>query len=393
MNRRGNPQLAIILPTFRWNAVARDALRQAAATGSDDIVVHIGDNSTNPEKHDFLKGLAEKSTNVRVTCHAANLGTDGNWFYLFNAQTEPFYCMAADDDTFTPSYFRSGLNLIRDDPDCSVASGLHVSVAQGGTEDKRPILYTPDERLEADPLDRIQNYSNSNSICYGISRRASIADFVTYSERNPLGCPFNDYMLAFHLLSVGKYRLDRLGYIYAYDHGNWQDNDAFIKSNSRWYKGYNLPESFGYLTRLHWAVAAVHFFSSTFRSPGLSDDRADAIVAYLFGRQRTEFRSDYKRYKSQIDLLFMSHREAGAALSRLMNARYEDVTAIFDDFARVTAIFSKEVSILYRRFQSSTLRPQSHRLDLLRSQNTNAGGRFRVLTQDLVRQVFGARTR
>ena len=373
MPQHPGPQLAIVIPTYRWNDLARETLTQAAAIGSDDIVVHIGDNSADPEKHAFLAALAARSTNVAVTCHPSNLGADPNWLFLIKAQTTPYICMAADDDSFTGAYYRSALAMLRGDPTCATAAGLHISVAQsgestkGGEGDKgggRPVLGTPVERLEADPLERIRNYRGENTICYAVSRRTVIAGFARLVESNPLPCPFYDYMLAFHLLSTGTYRLDRNGFVYLYDHTNWQRNDAFIESNKRWYKGYTLPESFGYLTRLHWAVVAAHFFSSTYRSPDLSAEHADAIVAYLFQRQRTEFIGDYHLYRSTIEALFAGQPEAAAALDRLMTRSYKRLTPIFDDFARVVAVFAPETAARYRAFQAETLLPRADAIRL-----------------------------
>ena len=356
MTDQTGPQLAIILPTYRWNGLARDTLTQAAAIAGPDIRVHIGDNSANPEKHAFLAELAARSTNVVVTCHPTNLGADANWLHLVKAQTATYLCMAADDDAFTGSYYRAAVAVLRDDPRCSTAGGLYISVAHVQNR-KVPIVSTPVERLETDPLDRIRNYRGENTICYAISKRTVIREFAQLVEHNPLPCPFYDYMLAFHLLSMGTYRLDRRGYAYLYDHSSWQLNDAFIESNKRWYKGYGLPEAFGYLTRLHWAVVAAHFFSSTFRSPDLAAERAEAIGAYLFERQRRDFSRDFYRYKSEIEPLFARDGEALAAFRRLMTLGYDRIEPIFDDFAVVAAMFSPDVASHHRAFQTATLRP------------------------------------
>ncbi len=350
------PQLALIIPTYRWNRLAKDTLTQAATISDADILVHIGDNSANAEKHAFLEQLAERSANVVVTCHPTNLGADPNWLFLIEAQTAPYICMAADDDSFAAGYFRSAIEILREDPLCATASGLHVSVAQSATK-KVPVISTPAERREADPLGRIRRYRGENSICYAVSRRTVVQEFATFVERNPLPCPFYDYMLAFHLLSVGTYRLDHRGFAYIYDHSNWQLNDAFIASNKRWYKNYGLPDGFGYLTRLHWAVVAVHFFSSTFRSPALSNESADAIVGYLFDRQRREFARDFYRYKPAIDSLLVHHDEAAAACRRLMTRSYDRIASIFDDFAIVADVFAPDVARSYRSFQTATLQP------------------------------------
>ncbi len=361
------PRLALIIPTYRWNALARDILTQAAAIGSDDIRVHIGDNSADGDKHAFLAQLAARSTNVAVTCHPRNLGADPNWLFLVKAQTAPYICMAADDDFFGAPYFRAALAILDDDPGCATASGLHVSIAHATkVAGKAAALYTPAERREADPLERIRRYNGENSICYAVSKRAMVRGFAGFVEANPLPCPFYDYMLAFHLLSTGTYRLDRGGFAYVYDHSNWRLNDSFISSNMRWYKGYGLPEAFGYLTRLHWAVVAVHFFSSTFRAPDLAAARAEAIVSYLFDRQRREFAHDFYRYRPAVEALFAGRGDAVAAFRRLMTRSYDKLTAIFDDFAIVVDVFAPDIARLYRAFQAETLLPGADAISLSR---------------------------
>lgn len=371
MSTTNAPALAVILPTNRWDIKTREILAQAATIGCDDILVHIGDNSRNAEKQLFLEGLAARSTNVVVTCYPEHTGADENWQYLLRAQTAEYFCMAADDDCYTAGYFRAALDLIRSDPTCSAAAGLYISVAHptehaGGATDSRSSaaaatssVRTPEDRLETDALGRIREYRGENTMCYAISKRAVIADFFRFTEANPLRCPFNDVILAFHLLSIGTYRIDRRGYAYVYDHTNWRLNDTFIQSNKRWYKGYGLPEGFGYLTRLHMAVVAAHFFSSRFRSPDLDAGSAEAIAAHLFCRIRAEFADDFHRYRSAIDALFVEGGTAAAARRRLMTRRYDRLEAIFDDFALVVAAFSPEVARLYRDFQGATLHPRA----------------------------------
>ena len=360
-------RLALIIPTYRWNDLARDVLTQAAAIGGDDIRVHIGDNSANGDKHAFLAELAARSRNVVVTCHPRNLGADPNWLHLVKAQTAPYICMAADDDFFGAPYFRAALALLAGEPGCASAGGLYFSIAHSpktGAKNRAPVLRTPVERRETDPLERIRRYNGENTICYAVSKRTVVRGFAGFVEQNPLPCPFYDYMLAFHLLSTGTYRLDRAGFAYAYDHSNWQLNDSFITSNKRWYEGYGLPDAFGYLTRLHWAVVAVHFFSSSFRSPDLPAAGAAAIAAYLFDRQRREFARDFYRYRSAVEALFAGHDEAAAAVRRLMTRTYAETAAIFDDFALVVGLFAPDVARRHRAFQAETLLPGTDAISL-----------------------------
>ena len=395
----GKPQLAIILPTNRWDALSRDVLIQAAAIGSDDILVHIGDNSLNAEKNAFVRDLAARSTNVVATCYETHTGPDENWQFLLAAQTAEYFCMAADDDCFTAGYFRAALDLIRSDPGCSAASGLHVSIAHPSvpvTTDTAEFTAAAltgatvgCERLESDARARIRAYRADNPMCYAVSKHEVIVDFFRFTRGNPLRCPFNDYILAVHLLSIGTNRVDRRGYVYLYDHTNWRLKDAFIANCRRWYKGYGMPDAFGYLTRLHMAVVSAHFFHSSFRSPDLSPTEACLIASDLYEWQRHEFMDEHRRYAAAIDPLFADHPAAKAALSRMMDAAYVSLSALFDDFALVVTVFSPEAARFYRAFQSDTLLISSERIAI--APRTEAP--LAVLMRRLTKRLPGALAR
>ncbi len=357
-------QLAIVIPTNRFDMLARNTLAQAASIGCDAIRVHIADNSENPMKHAFLQDLAARNRNVVVTFHERNIGPEGNWSFLIKVQTAPYVCIAADDDSYSGAYFEAGLNLIRADPACAAASGLHLSLAhlQG---QEIPFMLSPADRSEPTAFDRISRYGGENTMAYAISKREIVRGFADFVDANPLKCPFNDVILAFHVLSVGTYRMDRSGYAYVYNNTNWQTNESHIRSSCGYYRTLGMPEGMGQLTRLHMAAALAHFFSSTFRAPTLSDAEASAIASHLFKRYRREFKDiNYKLFKDDIDRLFFGKADGRSAFDAFLSTPYVSLAQALDDFARIVAIFSPDIAVRNRAFQSATLLPQAGSLTL-----------------------------
>ena len=357
-------QLAIVIPTYRFDMLARNALAQAASIGCETIRVHIADNSENPEKHAFLQDLAARSRNVVVTCHEKNIGPEGNWSFLIKAQTAPYICIAADDDSYGGAYFEAGLNLIRADAGCAGASGLHLSVAHLQGQEV-PFAMSPPDRREPTAIGRISRYGGENTMAYTISKREIIRDFADFVAANPLKCPFNDMILAYHVLSIGTYRMDRAGFAYVYNNTNWQTHESFVRSNSGYYRTLGMPEGMGHLTRLHMAAALAHFFSSSFRSPTLSDVEASAIASNLFWRYRKDFRDlNYKLFKADIDRLFIGNADGQAAFDAFLTTPYTSLELALDDFHRIAAVFSADIATRNRAFQSATMLPQAGGLDL-----------------------------
>ena len=357
------PRLTVILPTYRFDALARQALRSAAMVGSDDIKVAIADNSENSEKHRFLHDLAARSLNLVVYCHPRNIGPYANWLFLLETIRTPFACLAADDDGFLPAYFRAGLDLVANDEGCSAGAGLFISTARH--EPPTPLLVSHQAaRLEATAVLRMAAYNGQNSIAYAVVRSDVVRAFADYVTANPVKGPFVDYLLSFNLLSTGSYKVDPSAPAYVYDNSAWQIVHAEWRSSAKFYVAEGLPESFQHFFKLHWAVANVHFFESRYRSPSLTTAEAGAIARYLFERLRGEFLNDSAARRREIAALLAPHPRAVRALATLSAAPLTAGLAIYDEFAHIVAAFAPTVAAKLCTFQRDTLDPASERTEV-----------------------------
>ena len=354
-------QLSIIMPTFRFDQLARQALTCAAMAGGGEVCVQIGDNSEDPEKHAFLRQLARSFDNVVVHCHEKNIGAYANWMFLLNAATTPYVCLAADDDYFVPTYFYAGLRLIKEDKDCSAASGLFVSTASAA-DCTQLVLSNQPKRTEPTALERMSLYRGQNSIAYAVTRRDIVSRFIAYIKSNPLGGAFDDFILSFHILACGTYLVDPSAPAYVYDNAAWQFPAAEWRSGSKYYIAFGMPEAFQHFFKLHWAVANAHFFESRFRAPELGTAEASKIAFYLFNRLREEFIWDISNKREKVEGLIAHDPRAKSALSNLIGKPFTSTFALYEEFSHLVSAFAPSIAAQLLAFQTETLLPPLQRV-------------------------------
>src|ERR1700704_5711731 len=123
-----NGKLAILVPTYRFDARARHTIAATASLASEEIAVVIADNSENREKWDYLRLLGRLHPNIHVLTHQTNVGALRNWEFLFDRATLEFYLFIGDDDLCTPPYVRIGMELLEKHSDGSAAAGSFLMV-------------------------------------------------------------------------------------------------------------------------------------------------------------------------------------------------------------------------------------------------------------------------
>jgi glycosyltransferase involved in cell wall biosynthesis len=355
-------RLSILFPTYRFDALARQNIAAAAMTGDDAVQVLIGDNSANPEKWRYLNNIRELSRNVQVFCHAENLGANNNYRYLLDRAEGEWCCLAADDDVFTPDYFHAGAAILAAEPGTSAAAGLLVGfnpASGGGTSQ----LYRAVSRTEATALERISAYDAQNMLPYALARRDSVIRMARYVDDTPLPAAFMDFIGAYALLAEGKFRTDENRPIYLYMNNNWSDATTAFKSSASYYIACGLPERFQYFHGLAWAIAALHFFLSTYRPSSLGSAEAEQIARFLYERYIAYTRADLARNAGfHLDLLGDS-RVARAAILECVADQPPPPARCFSRFLLVLTAFSPELARRYGDFLATTLIDPLHRPD------------------------------
>jgi|GEM_PF-5996397 len=349
-------KLAILMPTYRFDAVAIQNILTVAAMGRDDIGIFIGDNSENPEKWEFLRDLEGKFKNIHAFCHTKNIGAFENWLFLLERQSYEYICMASDDDIYSVDYFLAGYEELKSNPECASSCGLFLLVTPG---DDRADISTAISLLSPSPVERITNYTGFNPISYAVFRRNNFTAFLSYLKSKPYLAAYNDFFQAYTFLSFGTYVVHYRAPVFVYNNDNWAEADTAWKSSAAFYIRAGLPEQFQYLHSLSWAVEAVHYFRSKYRPSTLSDDEAAAIALLLFHRWFGEFQEQYSLNQAVIDALFDKSDEGLNALKQMLATPYEQNLKLFDQFVAILRAFNSDLAGRYADFVRDSVLPGS----------------------------------
>ena len=345
-------KLAILVPTYRFDARARHTIAATASLASDNIAVLVADNSENPDKWDYLRKLKKLHANIHIFCHSRNIGAFANWRLLFENATLDYYLFVGDDDYCTPPYVESGLGLLEQHRDASAAAGqfIMVTTANQTTMANRA-------RIEAAPYQRCVNFviGGGNSLPNSMARRDAVQPYLDYVDGHPLKASFFDWMMSYTLLASGKYYTEDQG-LYLYDVSNWENAQATWASNAKFYVAAGLPEAFTWFHELYWAVEFAHFFRGAFTP--IADRQQSLDSAQFFYLNRIgEFRRIWQNPGLARPIEEMiSHRHAAVdALHSLVANDDAMHPHLFDWFSEVLASFDPVCAAAYADYVSASL--------------------------------------
>jgi hypothetical protein len=283
----GKPRgsLAILVPTFRFDAEARYSLGAAASMASEDIAICIADNSENPEKWDYLRKLGSLHSNIHIYCHKENIGALRNWRFLLDQSPLSYYLFIGDDDFCTPQYIDAAFQQLEGHPEAVAAAGRFIMITS-----RNQMMAGNGARMEDSPAQRCVNFQigGGNSLPNSMARRAAIQPFLDYQAMHPLKASFFDWIMSYTLLAQGKYTTQDRGH-YLYDVSNWENPASCWRSNAAFYVAAGLDESFTWFHELYWAVELVHFFRSSY-APLVSENEQRDCAQFFYLNRIREFR-------------------------------------------------------------------------------------------------------
>lgn len=355
-----NPQpiqgdLAILVPTYRFDARAKLVIQNVMALASEQVAVLVADNSENPEKWDELARFANGHPNIHVFCHAKNIGAFENWAFLMGQGNTPYVCYVGDDDFVTPDYFPRSVALLNEHPEATLASGLFVQHYRN--IEPALINNVGGPRLEATGLERIQQYflqTHGNVVSCCVMRRTAFARHLPYLREHPLVASFFDWVMACGMLAQGSYEKHTEG-AYWYDATNWTDPQTAQASDAKFYVEAGLPASFVSFHQLYWAVEMVHYFLGRYAPPLPWAERVQ-IADFLCRRHAVIFMSNlWQPHRAHFSALLAHDPEAEAAIDALLAVTDVTDPRLFSNFARVIQAFSPTIAAEYLAFMQGSL--------------------------------------
>lgn len=194
-------QLAILLPTVRWTAMARSVIAALVGVANEDVAVLIADNSENADKRAFLQHICQLNPYIFVVAHEKNIGAFPNILYLFDwCKAVPFCAMMADDDWMSPNYYTEAMQVLRNAPNAMCAEVGTTFVDMAGNGDFNQISQASMQGHLA--IERIKQWNGITQrvTMYNVSRRSAL-DYALWFYRHT---PLNGYMLAEDLWELSR---------------------------------------------------------------------------------------------------------------------------------------------------------------------------------------------
>ncbi len=134
------PLVSIIIPTFNRPEYFKVALESALNQTYRNFEIFISDNSTNDDTENLMQDYLKAFKNIKYFHHKDFTASD-NWNFAreYNNPDAEFVNWLLDDDMFYPQKLEIMVEVMRQNPDCSiVASPRHTIDAKGNVNGQMP---------------------------------------------------------------------------------------------------------------------------------------------------------------------------------------------------------------------------------------------------------------
>jgi glycosyltransferase involved in cell wall biosynthesis len=110
--------ITCLIPTYNRPILLERALFSVLQQNYENVVVHIGDNSSDEESMTVANSFASKLA-IKYFKHRTNIGSSQNFRFLHDSVSTTYYHFLSDDDMLAPNFYIELGNLSSRDHDSS----------------------------------------------------------------------------------------------------------------------------------------------------------------------------------------------------------------------------------------------------------------------------------
>lgn len=127
------PLVSIIIPTFNRPEYFKIALESALNQTYKNFEIFITDNSTNDDTENLIQDYLKKFSNIKYFRHK-NFTASDNWNFAreYNNPKAEFVNWLLDDDFFYSQKLEIMVEILKQNPDCSIVSSVRDTVDSAG---------------------------------------------------------------------------------------------------------------------------------------------------------------------------------------------------------------------------------------------------------------------
>lgn len=130
---KNSPLVSIIIPTFNRPKYFKIALESALNQTYKNFEIFISDNSTTDDTENLIQPYLKKFSNIKYFRHK-NFSANDNWNFArkYNNPDAEFVNWLLDDDFFYPQKLEIMVEVLKNNPDCSICSSARNVVDADG---------------------------------------------------------------------------------------------------------------------------------------------------------------------------------------------------------------------------------------------------------------------
>jgi glycosyltransferase involved in cell wall biosynthesis len=156
-----DPQISIIIPTYRRPALLKRALKSALKQTYSNFKVQIYDNASGDATPEVAAEFMKCDPRIFYHCHSENIGMLGNYQHAFNKVDTAFFTFLSDDDIIFPWYLDTVLEGFKHYPDIAFSASSALIISDDAQVQAVPLCLWKKEGLYNPPegfLEMIEKY-------------------------------------------------------------------------------------------------------------------------------------------------------------------------------------------------------------------------------------------
>lgn len=169
------------MPVYNGGRHVGDAIRSLLDQTEADIRILVADDGSTDDTVEICKRFAAHDPRIELVGDRAHRGMIGNFQYVVDQATAPYFMWAAQDDLYDASFVEAGLKaLSHSSVAVGAMSAYHAATPEGVRASRHDV---PDGLSDPDPVKRARAVSGpAVQAMYALFRREPLVSYMTLAD-------------------------------------------------------------------------------------------------------------------------------------------------------------------------------------------------------------------
>jgi len=194
------PVVSVGMPVYNGESTLAAAIESILSQSFADFELIISDNASTDKTEDICRAFASRDDRIRYIRQSTNIGPANNFKFVLELSSGQYFMWAAADDTRTPGFIQTNLNILESNPDIVFSSSPNCFEGEESQSDKHvsfDLCGTLCQRFIG-----FLDVSTRSHACFYSLMRGNVIKNVPDLSAFFLA---SDWLINLHMLSKGKF--------------------------------------------------------------------------------------------------------------------------------------------------------------------------------------------